>query len=107
MSEASVLVKRLKEARLQAGLTQERLGILAGIDEYSASARVNQYERNKHTPDYLMVRKFAEVLNRPVAYFYADDDMQAELLTCFHSLSPDDKQSILAQIKTMAGEGLV
>ncbi|HGU4535105.1 TPA: XRE family transcriptional regulator, partial [Escherichia coli] len=34
---------RLKKARLNAGLTQEQLGILVGIDECSASARMNQY----------------------------------------------------------------
>ncbi|MBI0440159.1 transcriptional regulator, partial [Dickeya dianthicola] len=28
----------------------ERLGILAGIDEAMASARMNQYERGIHTP---------------------------------------------------------
>lgn len=38
----SVFPKRLKQARLRSGLTQEQLGIQAGIDEFSASARVNQ-----------------------------------------------------------------
>ena len=32
-----MLIKRLKEARLRAGLSQEKLGVLAGIDEASAS----------------------------------------------------------------------
>ena len=40
-----MLIKRLKEARLRSGLSQEKLGVLAGIDEASASARMNQYER--------------------------------------------------------------
>ena len=34
---------RLKVARKTAGLTQEALGIAAGIDEFSASARIKQY----------------------------------------------------------------
>lgn len=52
MTKTSILARRLKEARLRSGLTQERLGVLAGIDEYSASARMNQYERGKHSPHY-------------------------------------------------------
>ena len=48
----SVFSKRLKQARLRTDLTQEQLGILAGIDEFSASARVNQYEKGKHLQPY-------------------------------------------------------
>jgi transcriptional regulator with XRE-family HTH domain len=48
----SPVAKRLKEARLAAGLSQKSLGIAAGIDEFSANARMNQYETDKHTPDY-------------------------------------------------------
>jgi transcriptional regulator with XRE-family HTH domain len=47
-----MLIKGWKEARLRAGISQEKLGVLAGIDEASASARMNQYERGKHTPDF-------------------------------------------------------
>ena len=69
-----VLGKRLKEARLRTGLSQERLGVMAGIDEMSASARMNQYERDKHAPDWLTMERLAAVLSVPVAYFYAADD---------------------------------
>jgi len=37
-----MLIKRLKEARLRAGLSQYKLGVLAGLDEASSSARMNQ-----------------------------------------------------------------
>ena len=46
--ELNIIALRLKEARLRLGLSQEKLGVLAGIDEFSASARINQYERGKH-----------------------------------------------------------
>ena len=52
MEERSVVARRLKEARVRAGLSQKQLGIKAGIEEFSASPRINQYERGKHTPDY-------------------------------------------------------
>ena len=61
--------KRLKEARKKAGISQKNLGIAAGIDEFSASARMNQYETGKHTPDFLTLSKIAKVLKTPVAFF--------------------------------------
>ena len=104
MSAISVLARRLKEARIKAGLTQERLGILAGIDEFSASARMNQYERDKHVPDYQTVARLADVLNMPVAYFYADDDVCAEMLERFHALSAAEQQGVLEHIKVQGAD---
>lgn len=49
---SDVVAKRLKEARLAKGLSQKKLGIAAGIDEFTASPRMNQYERGVHIPDY-------------------------------------------------------
>ena len=77
----SPLPKRLKEARQSAGLSQKELGVKAGIDEFSASARMNQYETGKHTPDFLILKKIAKVLNVPTAYFYAEDDDLAEMIS--------------------------
>lgn len=65
---------RLKQARLAAGLSQKQLGIDAGIDEHVASTRINRYELGVHKPDLLTVRKLAEVLKLPVAFFYTDTD---------------------------------
>lgn len=76
----SPVAKRLKEARLAAGLSQKSLGIAAGIDEFSASARMNQYEMSKHTPDYSTLTLIAKVLKLPVAYFYAENDELAMLI---------------------------
>jgi len=98
----SVLAKRLKEARLRAGLSQEKLGVLAGIDEYSASARMNQYERGKHAPDWLTVKRLATVLGVPVAYFYAADDDAAELLLAFYALTPDGRARAVEIVRGMS-----
>jgi transcriptional regulator with XRE-family HTH domain len=46
------LATRVLTARQSAGLSQERLGVAAGIEEASASHRMNQYERGKHEPDF-------------------------------------------------------
>jgi transcriptional regulator with XRE-family HTH domain len=95
----SALARRLKEARQRAGLSQERLGILAGIDEMSASARMNQYERGKHAPDWLTVQRLAAVLQVPVAYFYADDDDAAELLLAFYALPLEAREEAVNAIR--------
>ena len=72
--------KRLREARQRKGLSQKKLGILAGIDEFAASARVNQYEVGTHTPPYEMAQKLAAVLNVPTPFLFADDDLMAEII---------------------------
>jgi transcriptional regulator with XRE-family HTH domain len=51
----------LEEARKNTDLSQERLGVLARIDKMSASARMNQYERGKHEPEFTMVERIAKV----------------------------------------------
>ncbi|VEB95363.1 Helix-turn-helix [Cedecea lapagei] len=94
-----MLTHRLKEARIRAGLSQERLGILAGIDEATASPRMNQYERGTHAPDFSLACKFAEVLNVPACYFYTVDDELAELTLSWVKLSCADKEKLLAQVK--------
>ncbi len=98
-----LVAKRLKEARLRSGLSQERLGIEAGIDEMSASARMNQYERGKHIPDLGTLMRIAAVLNLPVSYFYAIADDEAELARLFHSLPKKAKGKILELTKQLAG----
>jgi transcriptional regulator with XRE-family HTH domain len=97
-----VFAKRLKEARLRQGLSQERLGVLAGIDEMSSSARMNQYERGKHMPDWLTVERLAAVLDVPVACLYATADDEAALLLKFHSLSATARQAAMTYIEGLA-----
>jgi len=85
--------RRLKHARVQRDLSQRSLGIAAGIDVASASARMNQYERGKHVPDYETLRQLALVLDVPVPYFYAND-IEAELLLNMSLLS-DEQQGLV------------
>ncbi|MGC6389575.1 helix-turn-helix domain-containing protein [Ewingella sp. S1.OA.A_B6] len=79
-----MIIKRLKEARLRAGFSQYKLGVLAGIDEASSSARMNQYEKGKHQPDQDTAIRIAQVLDLPLAYFYAEDDELAAVIMSFH-----------------------
>lgn len=97
--DGSPLCKRLKEARLTAKLSQKKLGIAAGMDEFSASARMNHYEKGRHTPDYSMLKRIAKVLKLPVAYFYADSDDLALLIKSFSQLKKSNKNLILKKIE--------
>jgi transcriptional regulator with XRE-family HTH domain len=95
-----VLAHRLKQARLRAGLSQEKLGKLAGIDPMSASARMNQYERGKHSPDYQLMCRVAEILKMPVSWFYTEDEEHARLQEIFYLLSPAERRLVLIQAES-------
>ncbi|WP_145515763.1 helix-turn-helix domain-containing protein [Yersinia aleksiciae] len=79
-----MIPKRLKTARLKANLTQEKLGVLAGIDEATAYSRMSHYESGTHRPTFETVCAFARVLNVPESYFYTLDDSFAEALLELH-----------------------
>ncbi|WP_213991229.1 helix-turn-helix transcriptional regulator [Sodalis sp. dw_96] len=95
-----IFLRRLKQARLAKGLSQKKFGIAAGIDEFVASARINRYEKGVHEAGIKTVQQLADVLEMPLAYFYTDDDMLAELMLAFLTLSPEEKTEILALIKS-------
>ena len=96
----STLSKRIKEARLRAGLSQEQLGIQIGIDPASASARMNRYELGKRVPDFDLVTRLADELGLPTAYFYAAAEDEAELLRRFHQLNSTERERVLAYLAT-------
>lgn len=98
---SNIFSVRLRAARKEKNLSQERLGILAGIDESSASARMNQYETGKHVPDFLMAAKIADVLEVPVVYFYAEDNLMAEIILKLHLLSRSQKSEVLKFLDTV------
>jgi transcriptional regulator with XRE-family HTH domain len=98
-----VLAHRLKQARLRAGLSQEKLGKLAGIDPMSASARMNQYERGKHSPDYQLMCRVAEILKMPVSWFYTEDEDLARLQEIYYHLSPIIRGPLLTQAENLFG----
>jgi transcriptional regulator with XRE-family HTH domain len=95
MSEVSVVARRLKEARMRAGLSQGQLGVGAGMDKFSASARISQYEHGKHMPDLQTLTRLAGVLRMPVPYFYCEDADLAELIAKFSASSKAQRRKLL------------
>ena len=101
MANKSPISRRIKEARLQQGVSQKGLGIKAGMDQFSASARINQYERSKHVPDYQTARRLADAMEVPVTYLFTDDDELAELILKFSQANKTQKAKIKKFIKSL------
>lgn len=111
MLDSRVFAKRLKAARLRKaqekgfrtarGYPQEQLGIDAGIEEESASARVNQYEQGKRIPDMGTACRLAAALDIPVAYLFCPEDDLAELLLALHGLPARSRKQLLAHAKDL------
>lgn len=94
--------KRLKEARKLRSFSQERLGIEAGIEPATASARMSQYEKGVHQPGESIVKQIAAVMNLPVPYFYCEDDETAHLMHCFHFLKARDRKDVVDLVENLA-----
>jgi transcriptional regulator with XRE-family HTH domain len=100
MGDISPVAKRLKQARTRAGLSQRQLGIEAGIDAFSASPRINQYEKGKHTPDFATAKRLATVLGVPTPFLYAEDESLADLILALSKLSLRDRRRFLAELES-------
>jgi len=72
---------------------------MAGIDEMSSSARMNQYERGKHEPDFSLVERVAKALNVPECYFYCKDDDLAFILIRLHRLPAHERRKATGTIE--------
>ncbi|TMO72016.1 helix-turn-helix domain-containing protein [Pseudoalteromonas aurantia] len=90
---------RLKEARKAAGYTQQKLGLALGMEPNTASARMNQYEKGKHAPDFTTMKRIADELGVPVAYFYCEEDDLAELICAWNNVEQAERVKLLDVFK--------
>ncbi|HEA15249.1 MULTISPECIES: helix-turn-helix domain-containing protein [Pseudoalteromonas] len=90
---------RLKQARAKSGITQKQLGILIGMDENSASGRMNHYEKGRHIPDLTTLKKIADELNVPLNYFFCEDETTAELVIEISKLDTEKKLELIKELK--------
>jgi transcriptional regulator with XRE-family HTH domain len=89
------LPHRLKQARKAKGISQKQLGIQLGMEPGTASARMNHYEKGKHTPDYATLKAMADELGVPVAYFFCESESTAELLCFLEKMSEEEKSALV------------
>ncbi len=76
-------------------MSQEQLGLQAGLEVESASARMNRYERGTRMPSVDLMVRIGEVLNLPLSYFYATDDNEVAILVSYHRMPTDEKKLLL------------
>jgi transcriptional regulator with XRE-family HTH domain len=69
------------------------------MDPSSASGRMNHYEKGRHMPDVGTLKKLAEELGVPVAFFFSDSDSSAELACLIEQLNEKEKQALITQLK--------
>lgn len=87
LSKDSVVSRRIRQERLRQGLAQDRLGVLAGLEESSASARMSRYESGIHEPPFEFVQSVAKVLGVSPAFFYCPDEKLADIIRTYSDLS--------------------
>ncbi|MEN9432517.1 MAG: hypothetical protein RLZZ422_106 [Pseudomonadota bacterium] len=102
----SLFGRRLRAARIQAGLAQDRLGVLIGLDEGCSSARISRYETGTHAPPFEVAQSLSIVLKVPVAYFYCPEDSLAELLMELYHWAQGDWERVLKEIKPLCHQTL-
>ena len=95
--------KRLREARELAGIAQDKLGVLIGLDESSSSARISRYETGVHEPPVRTAKQIAAALKVPLAFLYCDDDVLAAILLQAHRMSKEKRRALLASLQSSNG----
>ena len=76
----NVVGRRMRARREELWWSQEKVGVLIGIDESSSRARISRYELGTHEPPVKTARLIADALNVPLAYLYCEDEDIATLL---------------------------
>ena len=87
--------RRLRAARNRAGIPQDKLGVMIGLDEGSSSARMSRYETGIHEPPFATAQSLGRVLKVPAAYFYCEDDRLAELLIQYEMFDAQRRHQVL------------
>ncbi len=94
-SKTNLFGRRLREARQQFGIPQDKLGVMIGLDEGCSSARMSRYENGVHEPPFKTIEKIASALQLPLAYFFCEDDRLANIISSYQTCNEEQKQSIL------------
>lgn len=94
----SIFGLRLRQARMEANIPQDKLGAAIGLDETTASARISRYETGVHAAPYTLAAKIAHALHVPTAFLFCDDDELARLILVWAKLNGSQKRKLLAEI---------
>ncbi|PSV10298.1 helix-turn-helix domain-containing protein [Photobacterium leiognathi] len=98
MQTENPIPARLKAARKKAQLTQKELGVRIGMDESSASGRMNHYEKGRHTPDVATLQRMAKELGVPLNYFFCENETTAELVCLISKMTEDEQKQLISKL---------
>ncbi|WP_267106136.1 helix-turn-helix transcriptional regulator [Xanthomonas sacchari] len=90
---------RLREARLRAKLTQEALGVAAGLSVDVARTRINRYENGTRECDLRTAERLADALGLPLSALVAIDEDMADLVDLYANIPPLQRSLMLLQAK--------
>lgn len=71
-------------------------------DKANGSVRINRYEQQVNRADMDTAATLAKALNVPLAYLFAEDDDQADLLLAFARLTKAERSKLLSQARQLA-----
>ena len=93
----NVVGRRMRARREELGWSQEKVGVLIGIDESSSRARISRYELGTHEPPVKTARLIADALNVPLAYLYCADEDIASLLLRLGQLPKARREQVVQE----------
>lgn len=93
----NVVGSRMRARREELGWSQEKVGVMIGIDESSSRARISRYELGVHEPPVKTARLIADVLNVPLAYLYCEDPEVASLLSRLRQIPEASRVHLLRE----------
>ena len=99
LESSNVVGRRMRSQREELGWSQEKVGVLIGIDESSARARISRYELGTHEPPLKTARQIANALGVPLAYLYCDEEDLAMLLKELATQSASQLSAIVSQLR--------
>jgi transcriptional regulator with XRE-family HTH domain len=98
---STVFGRRLRQIRKLRELSQYRLGVLAGLEESSSSARISRYETGIYEPTFQFAEALAEILAVSPAYLFCPDDQLAELILVFSTLTVGKRNALMKTAKEL------
>ncbi|WP_050812413.1 helix-turn-helix domain-containing protein [Acidovorax radicis] len=97
LESSNVVGHRMRSRREELGWSQEKVGVLIGIDESSARARISRYELGLHEAPVKTARQIAEALGAPLEYLYCEDDNLAAVLLSLAKLKPNARKQVVSR----------
>ena len=97
LDSSNVVGRRMRSRREELGWSQEKVGVLIGIDESSARARISRYELGTHEAPVKTAQQIADALGVPLAYLYCEEDDVAKALMLLANLKPSVRKQTLSK----------